>query len=256
MANLSGISKQSMIGRLLRAPLRLIPRTAVLPILQGPLQGKKWTVGSSTHGCWLGSYEYHKQKVLQHEFKKGDVFYDIGANVGFYTLLASVIVGGAGHVYSFEPFSENLRELRRHLEMNSINNCTVVDAAVSVEDGEAIFDPSDDRCTGHLAANGSLRVRTITLDGLVLRKEIRPPNLMKIDIEGAEFKCLQGAANVIQEFRPVIFLATHGLEIHTACTELLAKWNYCLTPLYAHGLELTDELIARPNHRECAVTIL
>jgi FkbM family methyltransferase len=249
MANLSAISNQTVIGKLLRAPLRLIPRKAVLPILQGPLRGKKWTAGSGSHGCWLGSYEYQKQKALQHELKVGDVVYDIGANVGFYTLLSSVIVGDAGTVYSFEPSPDNLQELRRHLELNHIKNCTVIDAAVSSADGEAVFDLSDDRCTGHLAVNGSLRVRTLMLDGLVSRREIRPPNLMKIDIEGAELECLRGASNVIQKHRPIIFLATHGQEIHSACTELLANWNYQLTSLDGRPLESADELIARPKDR-------
>ena len=245
MANLSGISKQTLIGQLLRAPLRLIPGRMVLPILQGALRGKKWRTGSGSHGCWLGSYEYHKQRALQHELKIGDVVYDIGANVGFYSLLASALVGETGHVYSFEPFPDNLRDLDRHLELNHVGNCTVIDAAVSSVDGEAIFDPSEDRCMGHLAASGSLRVRTVTLDGLVSRKQIRPPNLMKIDIEGAEFECLQGASNVIREFHPIIFLATHGPEVHSACIQLLAKWNYRLTSLDGKLVESADELIAR-----------
>ena len=246
MANLSGISKQTLIGQLLRAPLRLIPGRMVLPILQGALRGKKWRTGSASHGCWLGSYEYHKQRALQHELKIGDVVYDIGANVGFYSLLASVLVGETGHVYSFEPFPDNLQGLERHLELNHVRNCTVIDAAVSSVDGEAIFDPSEDRCMGHLAASGNLRVRTVTLDGLISRKQIRPPNLMKIDIEGAEFECLQGASNIIQKFRPEIFLATHGREIHIACMELLTKWNYRLASLDARSPDATDELIASP----------
>ncbi len=255
MANLSAISNETLIGKLLRAPLRLIPRSAVFPILQGPLRGKKWTTGSGAHGCWLGSYEYQKQKALQQELKAGDMVYDIGANVGFYSLLASVIVGGAGHVYSFEPSPENLRELRRHLELNRVENCTVLDAAVSSSDGEAVFDLSDHRCKGRLAASGSLRVRTATLDGLVSRKEIRPPNLMKIDIEGAELDCLRGASRVIQEFRPVIFLATHGPEIHAACIDLLAGWKYRLSSLDGKAAESTDELIARPAARPGAANV-
>jgi FkbM family methyltransferase len=176
--------------------------------------------------------------------KAGQAVYDIGANVGFYTLFASVAVGDAGHVYSFEPFPENLRELRRHLDMNRIRNCTVIDAAVSSADGEAVFDPSEDRSMGRLAAGGSLRVRTVALDGMVARNEIRPPNLMKIDIEGGELECLRGGACVIQKFRPVIFLATHGREVHDACIELLAKWNYRVTSLDGRPVESADELIA------------
>jgi FkbM family methyltransferase len=248
MANLSGISNESLLGKLLRVPLRLIPRGMVVPILQGTLRGKKWTVGSATHGCWLGSYEHAKQKALQRQIKAGFVVYDIGANVGFYSLLASVIVGKTGNVYSFEPFPENLRELRKHLEMNHIANCTVIDAAVSCADGEATFDASGDRCMGHLAESGSLRVKTVTLDGMVSRKEILPPDLMKIDIEGAEFECLQGASRVIQEYRPIIFLATHGKEVHSACSEALTKWNYRLTSLDGKSAEFSDELIARPEN--------
>jgi FkbM family methyltransferase len=247
MANLSGISRQSIIGKMLRAPLRLIPPSAVVPILQGALRGKKWVVGSGNHGCWLGSYEYEKQKALERELKAGNVVYDIGANVGFYSLLASVVVGEAGHVYSFEPFPDNLRELRKHIELNRIENCTVIDAAVSSSDGEAIFDPSESRYTGRLSDAGSLRVRTVTIDGLVSRKEIQSPNLMKIDIEGAEFECLRGASSVVQEFRPLIFLATHGPKAHIACTQLLTKWNYRLASLDGQLLESADELIARPN---------
>jgi FkbM family methyltransferase len=249
MANLSGISNENFIGKLLRMPLRLIPRTMVLPILQGALRGKKWTAGSATHGCWLGSYEYHKQRALQHALKTGDVVYDIGANVGFYSLLASVLVGDAGHVYSFEPFPDNLRELNRHLKLNHVENCTVIDAAVSSVDGEAAFDPSGDRCTGHLAAAGTLRVRTLKLDSLVEEWAMRPPNLMKIDIEGAEYECLLGAASVVQQFRPKIFLATHGREIHSACTELLTKWRYRLASLDARPPDATDEVVASPAER-------
>jgi hypothetical protein len=169
MANLCGISKQMLIGKLLRAPLRLIPAGTVVPILRGTLRGKKWTVGYATHGCWLGSYEYAKQKVLERGIKAGQVVYDIGANSGFCPLLAGVIVGETGHVYSFEPIPENPRELRKHLEMNRMQNCTVIDGAVSATEGKAVFDPSGNRLIGHLAASGSPRVRTLTLDGQVSR---------------------------------------------------------------------------------------
>jgi FkbM family methyltransferase len=212
--------------------------------MQGPLRGKKWTVGSSTHGCWLGSYEYEKQKALQRFLKIGDVVYDVGANVGFYSLLASLLVGETGHVFSFEPLPDNLRELKRHLQLNHVRNCTVIEAAVSSVDGEAAFDLSNDRCTGHLAETGTLRVRTLTLDRLIQDAGMRPPSLIKIDIEGAEYECLRGAAGVIQEFGPVIFLATHGREVHVACSELLAKWSYRITSLGAQPPDTSDELIA------------
>jgi FkbM family methyltransferase len=235
------------MGKLLRAPLRLIPRSMIVPILQGPLRGKKWIAGSSTHGCWLGSYELDKQRALRFHLKSGDVFYDIGANVGFYTMLASVLVGENGHIYSFEPSPDNLRNLKRHIQINHRTNCTLVEAAVSSVDGESGFDPTANRSTGHLASTGRIRVPTVTLDFLVRTEKFRPPNLMKIDIEGAERECLLGASSTIREFRPIIFLATHGWEVHSACTKLLQEWNYRLASLDDHAVEGTDELIARPS---------
>jgi FkbM family methyltransferase len=247
--NLSAISNGTLIGRWLRVPLRLIPRTAVVPIVQGPLRGKKWIVGSGTHGCWLGSYEHRKQQQFVRAIKPGDVVYDVGANAGFYSLLAGVLVGERGHIYSFEPLQDNVRNLRKHLEMNRVTNCTVMEMAASSADGEALFDPSSDRSMAHLSTSGSIRVRTSALDTLVSRKEIRPPDFMKIDIEGAEYDCLRGCAHTIQTFRPILFLATHGQDVHDACFRQLIEWEYEVGSLDARPVESTDELIARSRNQ-------
>lgn len=247
MLNLSSISSgQSLIGRVLRAPLRLIPRNAVVPILQGPLCGKKWIAGSSNHGCWIGSYEHDKQSALQHAIKPGDVIYDIGANVGFYTLLSSVLTGNDGHVYAFEPLPGNLQDLRKHIEINHLHNCTVIEAAIADKDGEAHFDPTPYRSHGRLLATGTMVVRTIALDSLLAQGSTRPPSLMKIDIEGAEVDCLRGATETIAKFRPIIFLATHSADLHAACVRMLMGWSYDLTPLDAPAIEDARELIAKP----------
>ena len=246
MANLSRISNETCFGKVLRAPLRLIPRTAVVPILQGPLRGKKWIVGSSNHGCWLGSYEYEKQRDFQRAIKPNDIVYDIGANVGFYALLSSITVGAEGHVYAFEPLPSNLRDLRKHLEINHISNCTVIEAAVSSTEGEARFDPSSNRCEGRLSETGSILVRKVTLDSLLSRGSIERPSLMKIDIEGEEVECLRGAAQTIRRYRPLIFLATHGTEVHAACLNMLAEWGYHVRALENHSVRYPNELIATP----------
>src|ERR1051326_9094519 len=124
--NFSAIPQASAIGRLLRLPLRFIPEDMVIPILQGPLQGKKWIAGSSDHRCWLGSYEYMKQKLFQSVVTPGHVIYDIGANVGFYTLLSSVLVGEKGKVIAFEPLASNAVTLVRHLRLNNVKNASVI----------------------------------------------------------------------------------------------------------------------------------
>ena len=104
MINFSAISDSTFVGMALRLPLRLIPRRAVVRILQGPLRGKRWIVGSSDHGCWLGSYEAAKLKKITELVRPGMVCWDVGANAGLYTLLFAELVGRAGRVFAFEPF--------------------------------------------------------------------------------------------------------------------------------------------------------
>ena len=87
----SKLSYRSFVGKLARLPLRLIPKKAVLPILQGQLRGKKWVVGAGNHSYWLGSYEMHKRQAFEREVKPGMVVFDVGANVGFYSLLAAYL---------------------------------------------------------------------------------------------------------------------------------------------------------------------
>ena len=113
--NFSKISNRTFYGKILRLPLKLIPKRMVVPIVRGPLRGKRWIVGASTHGCWLGSYEYQKQSIFKKTVKSGYVVYDIGAHVGFYTLLSSVLVGTQGKVIAFEPVQRNLEYLKKHV---------------------------------------------------------------------------------------------------------------------------------------------
>jgi hypothetical protein len=98
MLNLARIPADRWYGRAIRWPLRCVPRDVTVPILQGPLRGARWVVGSHTHGCWFGSYEADRQRAFVRLVRPGAVVYDLGANVGFYTLLAARLAGPAGRV--------------------------------------------------------------------------------------------------------------------------------------------------------------
>jgi FkbM family methyltransferase len=178
--------------------------------------------------------------------KRGDVVYDLGANVGFYSLLASVLVGPDGRVFSFEPAPRNLGFLRRHLELNRVRNCSVFEVAVSGSNGTARFDFGPHFHMGHLAGDSenSISVRTVTLDNLIASGQIKPPNLIKCDIEGAEFDALTGAADTLSKYAPAIFLATHGPKVHQDCCALLTGLAYQLTPLDAPSLNDASEILA------------
>ncbi|MGH9731840.1 MAG: FkbM family methyltransferase [Candidatus Acidiferrales bacterium] len=216
-----------------------------MPIQQGPLRGKKWIVGSSNHGCWLGSYEHDKQIAFQNALGLGHVVYDIGAHVGFYTLLASTGVGTVGRVYSFEPLPRNLAYLRRHIALNHAENCEVIDTAAAATNGSTRFDSSRPPSMGWLSEDGNLEVKTVSIDSLAER-QILSPNIMKIDVEGAELAVLQGGVQTIDECRPIIFLATHGPKSRQDCLRFLRTRDYKLESLTRESIYSTDELLARP----------
>lgn len=245
--NLSGISNKSLLGRLLRLPLRLIPPRTVVRILQGSLRGKKWIASSSSHGCWLGNYEYVKRILFERTVRENGVVFDVGAHVGFYTLLASVLVGSRGSVFAFEPFPANLLYLKEHLRLNNIDNVTVVEAAVSENTGTAFFSEGPSSSTGHISPNGRLEVETVAIDELVAKKDLPVPDYIKMDIEGAEASALSGAKSTLAQFHPTIFLATHGSSIHQECCRLLWALDYELQPIDGTNLETSDEILATYN---------
>jgi FkbM family methyltransferase len=224
-----------------------MPAGMVVPILQGPLRGKKWIVGSSTHGCWLGSYEYGKQKAFIDEVKPGQIVYDIGANVGFYTLLSSLLVGATGHVVAFEPLPRNLVYLRRHLELNGCANVMVLPVAVSDRPGHAQFDSSHDPSMGLLSDHGTVEVETVALDPLVQSGAIPPPDVIKIDVEGAEPQVLAGTVGLFNLQKPLIFLALHGQDVGRQCRDFLDGVGYQLQSLGSTPVELADEILAIPD---------
>jgi len=242
--NFSGIDNQTIIGKLARLPLQLIPPKTILPILQGKLKGKSWVVGSSQHGCWLGSYEYTKQLLFEAHLQEGSIVFDIGAHTGFYTLLAAVLVGNTGKVIAFEPFPRNLFYLKQHLQLNKIENVTVIDAAVAESSSEAYFDCTDSSFTGHLAETGQIKVQTVCLDQLFAEEKIPLPTHLKIDVEGAEMSVFDGARTILTQAHPTIFLATHGQNIHQQCCEFLSSLGYKLKPIDGNTLECSNEIIA------------
>ena len=211
--NFSNIGRGTLLGRVLRWPLSLIPANARLPIVQGPLRGHRWIAGSSNHGCWLGSYENDQQEILKSRLKEGDVVFDIGAHVGFYTLLSSRLVGHRGRVVAFEPVPENLAFLEKHLAINSISNVDIIEAAVSDRDGQVGLSSGPSSSMWHFDARGVLNVRAHCLDELVLNAKLPAPDLIKMDIEGAELLALNGSAGVIDRYHPGV----HTLHSRGRC---------------------------------------
>lgn len=216
------------IGRLIRLPLRLVPPNRVVRILTGGLRGWKWVTGSATHGAWIGTYEREAQRVFHELIRPGAVVYDIGANVGFFTLLGARLAGDAGFVYAFEPLPRNVELLERHLALNGVANARVLPVALSSQSGTARFHAAPNAAMGALSGEGELEVRVETLDALVRGGTLRPPTFLKIDVEGAEHDVLAGGEETLRRERPSILLSTHGSVQHARCVELLERFGFTL----------------------------
>lgn len=195
-------------------------------ILQGPLAGWRWITLSSSYKIWLGSYELDKQKLFIQKVRSDKVVFDVGANTGLYSLLASKAVGSSGTVYAFEPLPRNIDFLKQNLDANHVENVSIFEAAVADSAGTIKFNQGADHATGFIGDSGDLEVETVSLDALVHEGAIAPPDYLKIDVEGAESSVLKGAQAILNKNRPIIFLAIHGSSQLEECKKLLSAANY------------------------------
>jgi FkbM family methyltransferase len=235
------------LSRLLRLPLSLIGPETTMRVLSGELRGARWIAGAATHGCWLGTYERECQRVFREFVRDGDVVYDVGANAGFFTLLGARRAGPSGAVYAFEPLPRNLQYLRRHVDLNDARQVRILEIALSSSPGVERFASGANASMGGLAAEGDLEVRTDTVDRLVAAGEIRPPHFIKMDVEGAEERVLDGAASVLERSRPVILLSAHGYRLRDVCSARLRDLGYELVPLRDGSRDGQYTLLAKPR---------
>jgi FkbM family methyltransferase len=222
-------SADSFFGRLLRLPFKFLPSETTFRILQGPLRGFQWMVRSGPHHYWLGTYE----PLVLHKFielvKPGYAVIDIGANAGYYTLLASKLTGEHGRVFAFEPNPQNLPILERHLALNRLRiskNVKIFEVAVAAKCDSAYFDARYGAIAGRLSDAGDYLVSTVSLDDLFEHGDIPKIQVIKMDVEGGELIALEGARTLLQCCKPTILLGTHGQDIHARCCKLLEELGY------------------------------
>jgi FkbM family methyltransferase len=213
----------------------------ILPVLQGPLRGKRWIVDAASHACWFGSYELQESELLSRGIQAGQTVFDLGAQAGYHTLHAATLVGPHGRVYAFEPNPLNVGYLRKHIALNRMSNIVVIEAAVADFDGLSSFDERHNCFSGRLSENGAISVRTICLDKEVREDRLAMPDYLKIDVEGAEVKVLQGAVEILRKRHPTLLVETHEwipgfASAREECWCLLAGLGYELEWLPDHHI--------------------
>ena len=236
---------------------KLMPRVAY-PVLRGPMRGTKLVLGSiAGEGGGASAYfnmlENEQTACFERIVRVGDVVFDIGANVGYYTLLGSRLVGRSGAIVAVEPSVRNLYYIFRHIIINMATNITVVPVACSNTAGLAPFHTGQNSAMGHLDTNGVTGVRgevtivpTVTVDALVDQFGAAP-HVLKVDVEGAELLLLKGVHATLSKARPMILLSTHSDQLKIDCSNYLKQFGYQFTPLTASGFDEATEFLVAPD---------
>ena len=207
LESLASSSPSSLKYRLASAGLRQRDVT----MRNGVAKGLKFNTGESCPELALGTYEVPIQNIFTQHLKPGDVFYDIGANVGFFSIIAAKLVGDKGKVYAFEPGEKNANSIRHNARLNNFNHIEVIEKAVSHTSGEGQLLLAK-YSGGHALATadappdlaGEVTVDLVSIDDLIAQNKIAPPNFVKIDVEGAELDVLKGMTETIKTARPAI----------------------------------------------------
>jgi FkbM family methyltransferase len=209
----------------------------------GPAEGLWMELNPRTGQNYIrGEAENALQDILTARLRPGMVFYDLGANIGLFTLLAARLVGIEGKVMSFEPDPVVAARLRRNVERNQFANVTVVEAGVWSLSGKVKFVTADssspDRGLGRFVVGESgasgTPISTVALDDFVLNAA--PPNAIKCDVEGAELEALHGAEKLLRAHHPWIVCEMHSEKNNRDSREFLSRLGYSIETVDANHL--------------------
>jgi FkbM family methyltransferase len=240
-ASLRSLRDVPILGRLIhRLSHRILPTDERVwaRIEAGPAAGLRLELNPRTGQSYVrGEAEASIQKVLGERLHPGMVFYDLGANIGLFTLLAARLVGATGRVISFEPDGDAAARLRRNIERNQFTNVTVIEAGVWSKSGLVNFLPADSSSPDHglgrfvdgATAPTGIAKQCLTMDDLI--GNAPPPDAIKCDVEGAEVEALRGAEKLLRTHRPWMICEMHSESNERASRELLTRFGYTVETL-------------------------
>jgi FkbM family methyltransferase len=235
-------------------------------VAAGGLQGASLRIDlQSEKAYWLGTYEPELQAAVAEFVRPGMVAYDVGANIGYISLLLARQVGAAGRVFSFEALPANLERLRANLELSGYpERLSVVSGAVVERSRPVRFliGPSGEMGKAEGSAGRqeyayptSIEVPGLSLDDFVFAAGNLPPQVVKMDIEGGEVLALPGMRRILEEVRPLVFLELHGQQAAEAAWMVFHEADYLLfrmekgyPPVESlDALEWKSHLVIRPS---------
>jgi len=222
------------------ASRKLLPRDTLvwIQIRHGPAEGLWIRVNPRTgQNVQHGIGEPQVQQAPVDYLHPGMTFYDLGANIGYFSLIAARLVGFKGSVSSFEADPEIAARLRDNLARNKFSQAKVEQKAVWSEATTVSFtrvDPntSPDRGLGHVSADSSgdiITVEAVSLDGYVAAQN--SPDFLKCDVEDAEAEVFRGAERLLAERRTILLVEMHSSENHRALAQKFVELGYTVRDL-------------------------
>jgi FkbM family methyltransferase len=253
---------------------RRIVETATRPlrhrdmrVMRGRMKGARINLGGSFLRYLTGDAEPEVQEALAELVRPGQTVYDVGANIGFFTILCSRLVGPQGRVYAFEPIPQNLATLRHNVKLNALENVTIVDRALSAATGTAEMFVSPwsafhslnvegaTKQDNHGPEAGEITVQTVTLDEFVREEGVRAPDLVKLDVEGAELVVVEGMRETLSSVKPLLLCELH--DTNAGYGKFVESIDYRVRVIDADSPDLEQaprnpHTIAWPREREMA----
>lgn len=246
---LLGLVPVSVIERLRRRPRLAWIVDRAVSLLARPLRGRAVAIRSGEAAglllrvpeastIWLsGRVERPVQSALRKALRPGDVFFDVGAHLGFFTVLGARLVGATGKVVAFEPHRASVDALRANVELNRLANVVVVPKAASGARGEAVLGGRSPALAtlleNGIASGFAQSVETTSIDEFVTAHPDLVPTVIKIDVEGHEVEVLRGMNETLSHHSPVIVCEMHGRNASFA--RILRDLGYTLEPLEDTG---------------------
>ncbi len=234
-----------LAGLVRRTLNRAVPgELSQVKIAAGGLAGFTFELNLLTEkDYWLGTYEVELQQAVNDLLRPGMCIYDVGANIGYVTLLLAKAAGESGQVVAFEALPANVARLEKHVALNHLDGrVTVVPAAVVDQAGTVRFLVHPSTSMGKAVGSAGrekmeeylkeIEVPGLALDGYVFEHGLPPhtpkrrPQAIKMDIEGGEVLAIKGMQRILHEVRPLLLVELHGHEAARAVWESLARQHY------------------------------
>lgn len=234
--SLRGMGKLPAVGPLLTwAASRAILRDSRvwMQVKSGPAEGIWLRLNPRTAaGTINGTGERRELEIVRDHLCPGMTFYDVGANIGIFSMMAARLVGSDGQVVAFEADPEIAGRLREHARRNSFGWVNVEQKAAWRESGTVLFERVDasvspDRGVGHVVDSKNDSV--VSLDAIALddcSTKYWPPDFIKCDVEGAEGEVFLGARRMLEKQRPQVLCEIHSDESRQLVLNEFTRFNY------------------------------